>query len=46
MIDPLDAAAERFLDEVLAGPADYECECGDPYCLFALPVPPGTKEAT
>lgn len=43
--DDLTAQAERLLDEVLAGPAD-ECECGDPYCLFATPVPPNTKEAS
>lgn len=44
--DDLDAAADRLLDEVLAGPADYECSCGDPWCLFATPVPPNTKEAS
>jgi hypothetical protein len=42
--DPMGARAEAFLDEVLVVPAD-ECECGDPYCLFATPVPPKTKEA-
>jgi hypothetical protein len=42
--DELDDQADRFLDEVLAGPAD-ECECGDPYCLFATPVPPNIREA-
>jgi hypothetical protein len=35
--DPAAARANRVLDEVLAAaePAPADCECGDPFCIFA-----------
>jgi hypothetical protein len=40
MIDPLDAAADRFLDEVLAGPADEDIPT--PASCRHCPIPQAT----